>query len=123
MVFGINYRTPWPFCPLIRRGQFPPGPAKAVGHRDRQTIPVGKDTMGLPLIGQQKPLRASNERDCRLLTRKGEEGQVTTRLTISPNVEARVKLYNIQEEPSSKIVENRGEIKKKFFGAARGEHL
>ena len=31
------------------------------------------------------------ERDCRLLTRKGEEGQVTTRLTISPNVEAPVE--------------------------------
>jgi hypothetical protein len=33
------------------------------------------------------------------------------------------KLYNIQGEPSSKIVENRGEIKKKFFRAARGGEL
>jgi len=43
------------------------------------------------LLGVQSQVQPQLERDCRLLTRKGEEGQVTTRLTISPNVEAPVE--------------------------------
>ena len=42
------------------------------------------------LLGVQSQVQPQLERECRLLLRRGEEGQVTTRLTLSPTVEAPV---------------------------------
>ena len=43
------------------------------------------------LLGTQAQVQPRLERDCRLLVRKGEEGQVTTRLSLAENVEAPVE--------------------------------
>lgn len=43
------------------------------------------------LLGVQAQVQPQLERDCRLLTRRGEENKVTTRLTLAPNVEAPVE--------------------------------
>lgn len=43
------------------------------------------------LLGAQGQVQPRLERDCRLLVRKGEEGQVTTRLSLAENVEAPVE--------------------------------
>ena len=42
------------------------------------------------LLGVQGQVQPQLQRDCRLLVRRGEEGQVTTRLTLADNVEAPV---------------------------------
>ena len=43
------------------------------------------------LLGAQPQVQPQPERDCRLLVRKGEETQVTTRLSLAENVEAPVE--------------------------------
>ena len=43
------------------------------------------------LLGVQAQVQPQLERDCRLLVRKGEEGQVTTRLSMAQDVEAPVE--------------------------------
>ena len=43
------------------------------------------------LLGAQPQVQPQPERDCRLLVRKGEETQVTTRLSMAENVEAPVE--------------------------------
>ena len=43
------------------------------------------------LLGAQAQVQPQLERDCCLLVRKGEESQVTTRLSLTPNVEAPVE--------------------------------
>ena len=43
------------------------------------------------LLGVQAQVQPQLERDCRLLVRKGEESQVTTRLSVAQNVEAPVE--------------------------------
>ena len=43
------------------------------------------------LLGTQAQVQPRLERDCRLLVRKGEEGQVTTRLSLAENLEAPVE--------------------------------
>lgn len=43
------------------------------------------------LLGTQGQVQPRPERDCRLLVRKGEEGQVSTRLSLAENVEAPVE--------------------------------
>ena len=42
------------------------------------------------LLGVQGQVQPRLQRDCRLLVRRGEEGQITTRLTLADNVEAPV---------------------------------
>ena len=42
------------------------------------------------LLGVQGQVQPQLQRDCRLLVRRGEEGQITTRLTLADNVEAPV---------------------------------
>ena len=42
------------------------------------------------LLGIQGQVQPQLQRDCRLLVRRGEEGQITTRLTLADNVEAPV---------------------------------
>ena len=42
------------------------------------------------LLGTQGQVQPKLARECRLLVRKGEEGQITTRLTLADNVEAPV---------------------------------
>ena len=44
------------------------------------------------LLGVQGQVQPQLQRDCRLLVRRGEEGQITTRLTLADNVEAPVDL-------------------------------
>ena len=43
------------------------------------------------LLGTEAQVQPQLERDCRLLVRRGEEGQVTTRLTLASDVEAPVE--------------------------------
>ncbi len=43
------------------------------------------------LLGVQSQVQPQLQRDCRLLVRRGEEGQVSTRLTLAENVEAPVE--------------------------------
>ncbi len=43
------------------------------------------------LLGTEAQVQPQPERDCRLLVRKGEEGQVTTRLSMATDVEAPVE--------------------------------
>lgn len=57
-------------------------------------VPVYPDAPLAPvdvLLGTQGQVQPCLERDCRLLVRKGEEGQVTTRLSLAENVEAPVE--------------------------------
>ena len=43
------------------------------------------------LLGSQGQVQPRPERDCRLLVRRGEEGQVSTRLSLAEDVEAPVE--------------------------------
>lgn len=57
-------------------------------------VPVYPDAPLAPvdvLLGAQAQVQPQLERDCRLLVRKGEENQVTTRLSLTENVEAPVE--------------------------------
>lgn len=56
-------------------------------------VPVYPDAPLAPvdvLLGCQSQVQPQPERECRLLVRRGEEGQVTTRLSLAENVEAPV---------------------------------
>ena len=57
-------------------------------------VPVYPDAPLAPvdvLLGARSQVQPRLERDCRLLVRKGEENQVTTRLTLAQDVEAPVE--------------------------------
>lgn len=57
-------------------------------------VPVYPDAPLVPvdvLLGTQAQVQPRPERDCRLLVRRGEESQVTTRLSLAENVEAPVE--------------------------------
>ena len=64
------------------------------GFASYTVVPVYPDAPLAPvdvLLGAQAQVQPRLERDCRLLVRKGEEGQVTTRLSLAENVEAPVE--------------------------------
>ena len=63
------------------------------GFANYAVVPVYPDSPLAPvdvLLGTAAQVQPQPEQDCRLLVRKGEENQVTTRLTLSENVEAPV---------------------------------
>ena len=64
------------------------------GFANYSLVPVYPDTPLAPvdvLLGTSAQVQPRPERDCRLLVRKGEENQVTTRLSLAENVEAPVE--------------------------------
>ena len=64
------------------------------GFANYSLVPVYPDTPLAPvdvLLGTSAQVQPRPERECRLLVRKGEENQVTTRLSLAENVEAPVE--------------------------------
>ncbi len=64
------------------------------GFANYTVVPVYPDTPLAPvdvLLGTSAQVQPRLERDCRLLVRKGEEGQVTTRLSLAEDLEAPVE--------------------------------
>ena len=64
------------------------------GFANYTVVPVYPESPLAPidvLLGAQPQVQPRLERDCRLLVRKGEETQVTTRLSMAENVEAPVE--------------------------------
>ena len=64
------------------------------GFASYTVVPVYPDAPLAPvdvLLGAQAQVQPRLERDCRLLVRKGEEGQVTTRLSLAEDLEAPVE--------------------------------
>ena len=64
------------------------------GFASYSLVPVYPDAPLAPvdvLLGAQSQVQPRPQRDCRLLVRKGEESQVTTRLSLAENVEAPVE--------------------------------
>ena len=64
------------------------------GFANYNLVPVYPDAPLAPvdvLLGAQAQVQPRLERDCRLLVRKGEEGQVTTRLSLAEDLEAPVE--------------------------------
>ena len=64
------------------------------GFANYAMVPVYPDVPLAPLdvlLGVQAQVQPQLERDCRLLVRKGEEGQVTTKLSMAQDVEAPVE--------------------------------
>ena len=64
------------------------------GFANYTVVPVYPEVPLAPidvLLGAQPQVQPQPERDCRLLVRKGEETQVTTRLSLAENVEAPVE--------------------------------
>ena len=64
------------------------------GFANYTVVPVYPEAPLAPidvLLGAQPQVQPQPERDCRLLVRKGEETQVTTRLSLAENVEAPVE--------------------------------
>ncbi|MCI8304002.1 MAG: D-alanyl-D-alanine carboxypeptidase [Lawsonibacter sp.] len=64
------------------------------GFANYAVVPVYPESPLAPvdvLLGAQAQVQPQLERDCRLLVRKGEEGQVTTRLSLAADVEAPVE--------------------------------
>ena len=64
------------------------------GFANYASVPVYPDAPLAPvdvLLGVQAQVQPQLERDCRLLVRRGEEAQVTTRLSLAENVEAPVE--------------------------------
>ena len=64
------------------------------GFANYSLVPVYPEAPLAPvdvLLGTQGQVQPRPERDCRLLVRRGEESQVTTRLTLAENVEAPVE--------------------------------
>lgn len=64
------------------------------GFANYAMVPVYPDAPLAPvdvLLGTQAQVQPRPERDCRLLVRRGEESQVSTRLTMAQNVEAPVE--------------------------------
>ena len=64
------------------------------GSANYNLVPVYPDAPLAPvdvLLGAQAQVQPRLERDCRLLVRKGEEGQVTTRLSLAEDLEAPVE--------------------------------
>ena len=64
------------------------------GFANYASVPVYPEVPLAPvdvLLGTQSQVQPQLERDCRLLVRRGEEGQVTTRLSLAENVEAPVE--------------------------------
>ena len=63
------------------------------GFANYAMVPVYPDAPLAPvdvLLGTQAQVQPKLDRDCRLLVRKGEEGQVTTKLSVAQDVEAPV---------------------------------
>ena len=64
------------------------------GFANYTVVPVYPDAPLAPvdvLLGTSAQVQPRLERDCRLLVRKGEEGQVTTRLSLAEDLEAPVE--------------------------------
>ena len=64
------------------------------GFANYTMVPVYPDAPLAPvdvLLGARAQVQPQLERDCRLLVRKGEEGQVTAKLSLAQNVEAPVE--------------------------------